>query len=80
MLDFNSVLEQARQLSPQDQAKLIDALWDAIPPDSEVPFHSDWARELERRVTQLQAGTTTTIPWSQIRTEALARIDHGNQR
>jgi putative addiction module component (TIGR02574 family) len=78
MVDFNSVLEHARKLTPQDQAKLIDALWDAIPADADIPLHPDWASELEQRVTELKAGAGTTIPWNQIRAEALARIGHGN--
>ena len=78
MVDFNSVLEHARKLSPQDQAKLIDALWDAVPADVDIPLHFDWASELERRVSELKAGLGATIPWSQIRVEVLARIGHGS--
>ena len=78
MVDFNSVLEHARKLSPQDQARLIDALWDAVPADVDMPLHPDWASELERRVNELKAGTGTTIPWTRIRAEALARIGHGS--
>lgn len=77
MVDFNSVLEHARQLSPQDQAKLIDALWDAFPAHADIPLHSDWASELERRVGELKAGVGPTISWNKIRAEALARIGHG---
>jgi putative addiction module component (TIGR02574 family) len=76
MADFNSVLDHARKLSPQDQAKLIDALWDAVPADADIPLHPDWAPELERRVAELKAGSGTTISWHQIRAEALARIGH----
>ena len=43
MADFNSVLEEARQLSHQERLRLIDALWDLIPPDAQVPLHEDWA-------------------------------------
>ena len=78
MMDFNSVLEYARKLSPQDQARLIDALWDAVPADADIPLHPDWASELERRVNELEAGAGMAIPWTQIRAEALARIGHGS--
>jgi putative addiction module component (TIGR02574 family) len=78
MVVLNSVLEHARELSPQDQAKLIDTLWDAVPADADIPLHSDWAADLERRVTELKAGAGTTIPWTQIRAEALARMGHGS--
>jgi len=78
MLDFNSVLQHARELSPQDQIRLIDALWDAVPADADIPLHPDWASELERRITELKGGVATTIPWARIRAEALERIGHGS--
>lgn len=78
MADFNSVLENARELTPQDQARLIDALWDAVPADVDIPLHPDWAAELDRRVAELKAAAGSTVPWAQIRAEAPARIGHGH--
>ena len=78
MVDFNSVLSEAQQLSAEDQLRLIDALWDLVPPDADIPLHEDWAAELERRVAEIEAGGTATVPWTTIRKEALARIGHGN--
>ena len=77
MSDFNSILGAAQQLGPEDRLRLIDALWATVPPEAELPLHADWGPELEKRVAALEAGTTTTIPWSTIRAEALARIGHG---
>jgi putative addiction module component (TIGR02574 family) len=77
MVDFNSVLDHARQLSPQDQAKLINALWDAVPEDVDIPLHPEWGPELERRVVAMKAAQGNSMPWTQIRAEALARIGHG---
>jgi putative addiction module component (TIGR02574 family) len=79
MVDFNSVLDHARKLSPEDQAKLIDALWESASADVEIPLHPEWATELERRVAAMKAGTGNTIPWAQIRDEALTRIGHGKR-
>jgi putative addiction module component (TIGR02574 family) len=78
MTDFNSVLGDARQLSPEDRLKLIDALWESVPADLDTGLHPDWAAELERRVAAIEAGTASTVPWTTIREEALARIGHGN--
>jgi putative addiction module component (TIGR02574 family) len=77
MLDFNSVLDGARQLSADDQLRLIDALWDMVPAEATLPLHEDWAAELERRVAAIRAGAAKTVPWTTIRDEALARIGHG---
>ncbi|MEI8372893.1 MAG: addiction module protein [Planctomycetota bacterium] len=76
MLDFNTVFDGARQLSAEDQLRLIDALWDVVPAEATPPLHDDWALELERRVAALQTDSTRTVPWTTIRDEALARIDH----
>ena len=78
MVDFNTVLTEAQQLSAEDQLRLIDALWDLVPPDADIPLHEDWAAELERRVAEIEAGDAATVPWTTIRKEALARIGHGN--
>ena len=80
MVDFNSVLSEAQQLSIEDRLRLIDALWDMVPPDADIPLHEDWAAELERRVAAIEAGSTTMVPWTTIRKEALARTGHGNVR
>ena len=79
MNDFSSVLSAAQRLPEKDRLRLIDALWESVPADSEAPFSDEWAREIERRVAELDAGTTQTVPWSEIRDEALARIGHGKK-
>ena len=78
MVDFNSVFSEAQLLSTEDQLGLIDALWDLVPPDADLPLHEDWAAELERRVASIESGSASTVPWATIRKEALARIGHGN--
>ena len=77
MTDFNSILGAAQQLGPDDRLRLIDALWETVPAEAEMPLHADWGPELERRVAALEAGSAATVPWSTIRAEALARIGHG---
>ncbi len=79
MNDFESVLFAAQQLPEPDRLRLIYALWDTVPTDLEAPFSDDWAMEIERRVAALDAGTATTVPWSQVRDEALARLRHGQE-
>ena len=80
MVDYNSVLNEAQQLSAEDQLRLIDTLWKLVPPDADIPLHEDWAAELERRVADIESGAAATVPWTTVRKEALARIGHGNIR
>jgi putative addiction module component (TIGR02574 family) len=80
MADYNFVPDSARQLSAEDRLRLMDALWDLLPPDADIPLHEDWAAELDRRVAALEAGPAQMVPWTRIRDGALARIGHGNLR
>lgn len=73
MTDFAAILTAAQQLPTADRLKLIDALWDTVPPDSEPAFSDEWTKEIERRIGEVDAGQVTTIPWSTIRDESLAR-------
>jgi putative addiction module component (TIGR02574 family) len=80
MIDFNSVLNDARRLSESERLRLIDALWESVPDDANLPLDEAWAAELERRVAEIQSGAVETVPWETIRAEALARIGHGDSR
>jgi len=62
MSEFSSMLSAAQRLPGRDRLRLIDALWETVPPDLEAPLSEEWAREIERRVA------------TQIHDEALARI------
>jgi putative addiction module component (TIGR02574 family) len=74
MVDFHSVLAVAQQLSEHDRLRLIDAIWDTLPEDSDLPLHPEWEAELERRLASIEAGSATFTPWEVIREEALRRL------
>ena len=79
MTDFSAVLTAALHLPADDRIRLIEALWDTVPPEAEFPLHAEWAPELERRVAAIKDGTATTVSWATIREEALARLGHGDE-
>lgn len=80
MTSFDTVLDAAQNLPTDDRLRLIEALWNSVPPDVDVPLHADWEQELEKRVAEIESGAAPSVPWSTIRDEALARIGHGNIR
>lgn len=77
---YQSVLDAAAQLPTDDRLRLIEALWDSVPANVEIPLHPEWEQKLMHRVAAIENGTAITIPWSTIRDEALARIGNGNNR
>jgi putative addiction module component (TIGR02574 family) len=78
MPSFESVLGAAEQLPITDQLRLIEALWNSVPPDAEISLHGEWEAVLAERVARLESGTAKTVPWETIRQEALARIGYAN--
>jgi putative addiction module component (TIGR02574 family) len=38
------------------------------------PLSDEWRQEIKRRSAELEAGSVQTVPWEQIRADALRRI------
>lgn len=66
------LLDQARQLSVQDQLALIEALWDDIAKRNAVPPPTDaQVAGLERRLVDHTANPDDVVPWSEVRASVL---------
>ena len=78
MSTYDSVLGAAFQLPTEDRLRLIEALWNSVPAEIDLPLHADWEQELASRVASIDDGTATTIDWATIKREALSRIGHGD--
>ncbi len=68
-------LDQARQLSVEDQLELVTVLWDDIVKRNVVPPPTDAQKaELDRRLADHEANPDDVVPWDEVKTSALARI------
>lgn len=74
MTTYESLLLDASQLPVADRIQLIDALWDTVPEDSLPPLSNDWVAEIQRRSAEYDAGLVVTVPWEEIRADALRRL------
>jgi len=74
MADYDSLLSDASQLPLDARIQLIEALWDTVPEDAMPPLSEEWVAEINRRSDEYDAGNVQTIPWEQIRTEAIGRL------
>lgn len=69
------LLDQARQLSVEEQLELIEALWDNITKHNAAPPPSDAQKaELDRRLADHEKNPDDVVPWSEVKESALARI------
>jgi putative addiction module component (TIGR02574 family) len=55
------------RLSVAERLELIGEIWDTLPSDAELPI-PDWhIRELERRLTAVQANLKAAVPWESVK-------------
>lgn len=61
------LFRQALQLDESERAALAGMLIDSIDSDGEEGVEAAWMAEIERRIVELDAGMTKTIPWDVVR-------------
>jgi putative addiction module component (TIGR02574 family) len=74
MANYDALLSDASQLPLDARIQLIEALWDTLPEDAVPALSDEWLAEINRRSDEYDTGKVQTIPWEQIRTEALGRL------
>jgi len=70
MTRFEDVLGAAFSLTPADRVRLMDELWNRLPP-AEWPVPSDeWIAEAQRRSAEYDQGCMPAAPWPEVRARA----------
>jgi putative addiction module component (TIGR02574 family) len=68
------LLDQARQLSLDEQIELVEALWDHIVERNAVPPLTEAQKgELDRRIEDHEANPGDVVSWGEVKAEALRR-------
>jgi putative addiction module component (TIGR02574 family) len=70
---LETVEAAALQLSAAERAELIDRLIDTVLPAP--PLHPAWEAEIARRVAEMDAGLTESIPADQVFAELRGMIE-----
>jgi putative addiction module component (TIGR02574 family) len=74
MSDYDTLLSDASQLPLDARIQLIEALWDTVPEDALPPLSDEWLAEINQRSAEYDAGSVQSIPWEQIRADAMRRL------
>jgi len=73
MPNYEALLADASHLPGAERVQLIEALWDTVPDDSLPPLSDKWIAEIQRRSAEYDSGEVQTVPWEQVRADALRR-------
>lgn len=74
MPTYETLLVDASRLPVPDRIQLFDAIWDTFPEDSLPPLSDEWAAEIQKRSAEYDAGGVETVPWDQVKADALQRL------
>jgi putative addiction module component (TIGR02574 family) len=70
MPSLQEVLTAARTLSAADRLRLVDSLWEDVPP-ADWPLPSEqWIAEAQRRSAQYDEGRTSAATWPEVQARA----------
>jgi putative addiction module component (TIGR02574 family) len=68
------LLEQARQLPPSELNWLIGELFQESDGSSEAEIEASWKAEVERRVSDADAGNGATYSWEEVKAPLRAKL------
>jgi putative addiction module component (TIGR02574 family) len=75
MPTYETLLADATRLPVPDRIQLFDAIWDTLPADALPPLSDEWVAEIRRRSAEYDSGAVQTIPWEQVKAQALRRLE-----
>ena len=71
--DAPDLLKEALKLSRKARAALASSLIDSLDDVEDEDAEAAWQDEIARRLEELDAGTTKSVPWSEVRRQILGR-------
>lgn len=76
----DELLIEALRLPVDARAALAGSLIESLDESVDEDAEAAWAREIERRVQELDRGTVRTIPWSEARRMILKSVHDAGSR
>ena len=76
-MTYDELLRTAQSLSETERLQLVEALLTTLNPDQAAPLEDSWLAEIDRRSGEIDAGTSNTVPWTDVRRRARERANLG---
>jgi putative addiction module component (TIGR02574 family) len=73
------VLEDALTLPPDERVDVAVALMDSLNEQEDEGVEEAWAKEIERRIQEVESGAVKTIPWADVRRRLIQVVDARNR-
>jgi putative addiction module component (TIGR02574 family) len=67
VIDPRDLLQEAMKLPPEARAALAGSLLDSLDTEVDAGAEEAWSTEIERRLREIDQGTTKLVPWDEVR-------------
>jgi len=71
--DVGKLLEEALRLPPEARAALASSLMESLDETVDEDAEAEWAKEIQRRIREIESGQVKTVPWAVARRSILGR-------
>jgi len=68
------VLQDALQLPPKTRADIAGTLIESLDEPADERVEEAWAKEIERRIRDVESGKVKLVPWSEVRRGLRKRV------
>ena len=69
--DVGKLLEEALRLPPEARAALASSLMESLDETVDEDAEAEWAKEIQRRIREIESGQVKTVSWAVARREIL---------
>ena len=66
-LDADEILNAALKLEDKEKAAIAASLLESLDPLVDDDVESAWQAEIQKRLHEIEAGTVSLVPWSDVR-------------
>jgi putative addiction module component (TIGR02574 family) len=73
-MKLDELLPEVMALRPSERARLARDLLHSLEEEQDADWEAAWAKELEKRVRDLESGVVKAVPWEEARERILARL------
>ena len=78
-MDTKHLLAEALLLSDEERAALAGELIQSLQREVDADAEAAWSAEIRSRLDRIDAGTTTTVSWSEARRRIHAAAERGSR-
>jgi putative addiction module component (TIGR02574 family) len=61
------IVEQALKMPVKDRAAIVQRLLESLDQQVDADVDSAWQSEIERRISEIDSGRVSCIPWEEVR-------------